>query len=141
MRAMAMLGRDTGGSEPAADGIGTELNSFLFGEGLGEVAGVVLGEPGLIEVQNLLAKTCRFDVMRLAATVAMADAFIASGPDLGLEPENLAGAQIQHVSCRPRREPGERLADDGEPFHFRLREEYAFRHVTSITTTRHVPSI
>ena len=141
LRAMAMLGRDTGGTEPTADGIGTELDSFLFGEGLGEVAGVVLGELGLIEVQNLLAEACGFGVMRLTATVAMADALIARDPDLGLEPEDLARAQPQHWSCGPRRESGKRLADDGEPFHFRLREEYAFRHVTSITPTRPIPSI
>ncbi len=140
MRAMTMLRWNAGGSEPTADGIGTELDPFLFGEGLGEVAGVVFGELGPIEVENLLAEACGFGVMRLAAAVAMADAFVASGPDLGLEPEDLARAQPQHRSCRLRRESGERLADDREPFHFRLREERVVRHVTSITPAPLVPS-
>ena len=121
-----MLGWNTGGTEPAAEGIGTELDSLFLGEGLGEMAGVVLGELGPVEIENLLAQTLGLGIVRLAATVAMTDAFIARGPDFGLEPVDLALAQPEHRSCGPRREPGERLVDDGEPFHFRLREEDAF---------------
>lgn len=141
LRAMAMLGWDTGGPEPAAQRIRAESDPLLFFECFSEVACVVPGELGLVDVQHLLAQALRFGVMRLAAAVAMADAPIAVGPDLGLEPEDLAYAQLQHRSCGSRRESGKRLVDDGEPFHFRLGVERELQHVTSIASLIPIESI
>ena len=82
-----MLGWYTGGPEPAAECFRTDLELLLLLQGFGEVVSVVLGELGLVQVQNAPAEALGFGVVRLAATVAVADAGIACGPDLGFEPD------------------------------------------------------
>jgi len=77
----------------------------------------------------------------LAAAVTVADTGIARSPDLGLKPKDLARTQVQHWGCGPRRQAGECLMEDREPFHFRLRKAWLFRHAPRIASIIKTPSI
>src|SRR5512145_2227903 len=136
---MAAFGRDTSRSEPAAESLRVDLDLVLLFQSLGKMIVVVLGESSLVQFQHTLAEAFWFGVVRLAAAVAVADSGIARGPDLGLKPEDLAGAQVQHRGRGPRRQAGECLMDNREPSHFRLREAQLFRHASRIASIIKTP--
>ena len=138
---MAALGRDTFGPEPAAESLRVNLELVLIFQGFGEIVVVVLGVLSLVQFHDPLAEAFWFGVVRQAATAAVADTGVARSPDLGLEPEDLAGAQVQHRGRGPRRQARECLMDDREPFHFRLREECLFQHALRIASIIKTPSI
>jgi hypothetical protein len=105
---VAPFGRDVGGSEPAAKGFPVDLESVLLFQGLGKVVVVVLREHGPVQLQDLVTQTGRLGVCGPPAAVAVDDSFGTERRDSGLQPEDLAHAQSEHLGGRAGRQPRER---------------------------------
>ena len=86
-----------------------------------------------IDVQNLVAETGRLGIGRGPTAVAVADAIGVVPADAGLEAEDLAATQAEHLGGDGSTECGDHgLLDDAVAFHVLLRVADWLWHAASI---------
>jgi hypothetical protein len=85
------------GSEPAADGFAAQVDSELLGQSLGEVGEVEVEAVFAVDAGDPLLQVTGLGVNWGAAVVAVADAIGTVTADVGLEAEDLAAAQAEHL--------------------------------------------
>lgn len=90
---------ETRDAQPAADRLPGEHDAVFLAQGFGEVGEVEVMEVVLVKSDDSFAQGRRAGIMRAAAAVAVEDAGVAFGADLGLQPEDLADAATKYP-CR-----------------------------------------
>ena len=123
------------GSEPRADGFAAQGDGEFIGQGLGEVGEVEVEAVFAVDADDLLLKVTGFGVGRSMAVIAVADAIGAIPADVGLEAEDLAATQTEHLGGHGRTQCSDHgLLNHTVAFHVLFRVADWLCHASSLSS-------
>jgi hypothetical protein len=131
--AMVLFGTEVLGSEPAADGFAAQVDGELIGQCLGKVGEVEVEAVFAVDADDPLLQTTGFGVGWGAAVVAVAYAIDTASTNAGLEAEDLAATQAEHLGGHGSTECRDHgLLDNAVALHILLRVTDWLWHAASI---------